>query len=68
MNVFVHDQKEKFTTLKSFTAEKLSLLNDTVTSIFIRPEMIQKLSKHEDPCIIDEGYSYTRVSCNAKNS
>ncbi|CAG0899127.1 unnamed protein product [Darwinula stevensoni] len=60
MEVFVHDQREQFTTLGFFEPEQIVLLNDTLTSLWIRPEIVQKQSKKEDPCILDEDYSYTR--------
>ncbi|CAG0900262.1 unnamed protein product [Darwinula stevensoni] len=59
--VFIHDQREKYTFLDIFRPEKVVLLNNAIANIFIRPEMIQKQSKKENPCSVDEGYSYCRV-------
>ncbi|CAG0885161.1 unnamed protein product [Darwinula stevensoni] len=59
--VFIHDQREKYTFLDIFRPEKVVLLNNAIANIFIRPEMIQKQSKKENPCSVDEGYSYYRV-------
>ena len=37
-------------------------LNNTVTSVYIRPEVVEKLSTKNGPCSHHENYSYTRVS------
>ncbi|CAG0887406.1 unnamed protein product, partial [Darwinula stevensoni] len=60
IQVFVHDQKEKFAYLESFKPEHVLVLNNTVTNIAIRPEFIQKQNKKDDPCTLDEDYSYMR--------
>ena len=62
IEVFVHDQREQFSSLDFFKPEHVVILNNTVTSIFIRPEIIQKQNRKEDPCRADEGHSYSRVS------
>ena len=62
MEVFVHDQNEKFTNLNLFTSETLKIINNSETFLFIRPEIVQKLNKPGSPCIEDNGYSYSRVS------
>ena len=62
MEVLIHDQGEKFTNLNLFDPERVVVRNNTVISLFIRPEVLQKQDKKKDPCTLDEGYSYTRVS------
>ena len=60
--MFVHDQREKYTNLDLFRPENFMILNNTVTSFTIRPEIVEKLSTAEEPCSVDENYSHTRVS------
>ena len=45
-----------------FEPEHVTIIENSVTSLWIRPEFIEKLSKTREPCILDERYSYTRVS------
>ena len=61
MEVYVHDEREQFT--KLFNAEfDQVLLQDKITHIFIRPEVIQKRGKGKDSCIMEDSYSYSRVN------
>ena len=59
--MFVHDQREQHTNLDQFRPENFVLLNNTVTSVSIRPEVVEKLSTKKEPCNVDENYSYARV-------
>ncbi|CAG0893853.1 unnamed protein product [Darwinula stevensoni] len=60
VEVFVHDQREKFARLYLFEPENIVLRNNTVTTLLIRPEFIEKQNRWQDPCTLDEGYSYSR--------
>ena len=60
--VFVHDRREHFSNLGFLNAEMLVLFPNTKANFFVRPEVIQKLNRKENSCIMDDDYSYTRVS------
>ncbi|CAG0901898.1 unnamed protein product [Darwinula stevensoni] len=60
IEMYIHDRKEKFTFLSMTSAKLLLLRNNTMTSIFSRPEIIHRQSRMKDPCIPDEDYSYSR--------
>ena len=62
VEVFVHDQREKFAKLYLFEPENIVLRSNSVTTLLIRPEFIEKQNKKQDPCTLDEGHSYSRVS------
>ena len=62
IEVFIHDAREEFNQINLLKPESCYIFNNTVTSLLIRPELVQKLSKKEIPCNPDEFYSYTRVS------
>ena len=62
IELYVHDEREKFMNLGLFPAVRVALFNNTITNLVIRAEFIQQQSKKVDPCVFDEGYSYMRVS------
>ena len=62
MEVFVHDQGEEFINFGFLKPEQFVIVSNTITKLLIRPEIIQKQSRMENPCTMDESYSYTRVS------
>ena len=66
MEVYIHDQREKFTILFPFGSIAIALFNNTITRLFIRPEVIQRQNKPEEPCTLVEDYSYMRVSPSLK--
>ncbi|CAG0893320.1 unnamed protein product [Darwinula stevensoni] len=60
MEVFVHDRREDFTNLGLLKPEQFVVVRNTITKLLIRPEIIQKQSRMENPCTMDESYSQTR--------
>ncbi|CAG0894538.1 unnamed protein product [Darwinula stevensoni] len=49
MEVFVHDQREQYSSFHQFRSENFILLNDTVTSVSFRPEVVEKQSTKKEP-------------------
>ena len=62
MEVFIHDQSEKFTNLDISEASPVVVSSGTTTDRFVRPEIVQSWSPNKIPCSAEDGYSYTRVS------
>ncbi|CAG0900377.1 unnamed protein product [Darwinula stevensoni] len=68
IEVYVHDEREAFTYFHFFEPEQVILFDNSLTRLFIRPEVIQKRNKRTDPCIDDDDYSYTRACVFASGS
>ncbi|CAG0904150.1 unnamed protein product [Darwinula stevensoni] len=60
IEMYIHDRNEKFTFLGMTSTKRFLLRNNTLTGIFLRPEVIHRLSQKEEPCVPHEDYSYSR--------
>ncbi|CAG0897672.1 unnamed protein product [Darwinula stevensoni] len=61
MEIYVHDATEEYNRIES-TEYEMFLLRECSLRVLIRPEVTQRLSRWNDPCTMEEGYSYTRLS------
>ena len=65
VEVYIHDPAEEFTNVLGMQPERMTIMNSTTTRLLVRPQVVQRLSKKDAPCIQDDGYSYARVGKNS---
>ncbi|CAG0897749.1 unnamed protein product [Darwinula stevensoni] len=60
VEVYIHEQAEKFSNLGLMAIENALVFNNTTAKLFIRSDYGRKLKKRRRPCTMDKGHSYVR--------
>ncbi|CAG0883166.1 unnamed protein product [Darwinula stevensoni] len=60
VEVYIHEQAEKFSNLGLMAIENAFVFKNTTANLFIRSDYARKLKKRRRPCIMHKGHSYVR--------